>query len=72
MGICFVAEGLAKDYPEANRLWAILSLSLKGIKGERREKEGASLSPQTWKEARKEMAESTFFSPIFLVEKKVR
>ena len=41
-------------------------------KGWPREKEGAPLSPQTWNKTRKEMAENTFFSPSFLVEKKAR
>lgn len=42
--MCFSPQGLAREYLEATKGWAILSLSLKGIKGERSgEGKGVSL-----------------------------
>jgi len=69
---------LARKYPEATKGWAILSLSLKGIRRERRgEGEGVSLATRFRKRQGKRLAKrmllfATFSSKEKVEEMKVR
>jgi hypothetical protein len=59
---------LAREYPEAAKEWAILSLSPEGISGEGK---GVSLPTRDGKSLEKQLAKSTLLFTTFSLEEKV-
>jgi len=56
--MCFSPQGLAREYREATKGWAILSLSLEGIRRERMgEERGVSLPTRGQEKAREGIGE---------------
>jgi len=63
---------LAKEFPEATKGWAVLSLSPEGIRRERREEgKGVSLSSVYSKRQGKRLAKSTLLFAAFSFKEKV-
>jgi len=69
--MCFSPQGSAREYHKATKGWAILSLSPRWIRRERRrEGRGDPLSTYTEKGKGRDWRKARFFFLLFLLKKK--
>jgi len=68
--LCFSPQGLAREYPEAIKGWAILRSQFIGIGERRGEEKGVSLSTKFERGKGRDWRKARFFLLLFLLKKK--